>query len=105
MRQLVPEAGVLAAAAGVSGMAVAYGGVRALLWLAPRDLPRLDEIALDGWALVFGICLTSLTALLFGLWPAWRLSRVDLQEALRGGGRRMARTNSGAETRVALGVM
>ncbi|HKC88287.1 MAG TPA: ABC transporter permease, partial [Blastocatellia bacterium] len=41
IRQLVMEAGALSTAAGAAGIAAAYGGVRALLWLAPRDLPRL----------------------------------------------------------------
>lgn len=105
IRQLIIEASVLAGVAGASGIAAAYGGVRAVLWLAPRDLPRLDEITLDGAALVFGICLTGLTALLFGLWPAWRLSRVHLQEALRGGGRGMTGTRGAARMRAALVVM
>jgi predicted permease len=105
IRQLVMEASVLAAAAGAAGIATAYGGVRALLSLAPRDLPRLDEIALDGTALAFGVCLTSVTVVLFGLWPAWRLSKVDLQEALRGGGRGMAGAHGAARTRAALVVM
>jgi predicted permease len=105
IRQLVVEAGVLAFFAGGAGIAAAYAGVRALLWLAPKDLPRLDEIRLDGSALVFGVCITTLTALLFGLWPAWRLSRVDLQEALRAGGRGMAGSRGSTRTRAALVVM
>jgi putative ABC transport system permease protein len=104
IRQLVMEAGALAAIAGASGVLAAYGGVRALLWLAPRDLPRLDEIALDGVVLVFAVGLTTLTALLFGLWPAWRLSRVNLQEALRESGRGMAGSHAAARTRSALVV-
>jgi len=60
IRQLVMEAGALAAVAGATGIAAA-----ALLWLAPKGLPRLDEIALDGWALVLGLGLTTLTAFLF----------------------------------------
>jgi putative ABC transport system permease protein len=105
IRQLVVEAGILAAIAGAAGVAAAYAGLRALLWLAPADLPRLDEIRLDSPALLFGVGLTSLTALLFGLWPAWRLSRVDLQEALRGGGRGMAGKHGAARTRGVLVVM
>jgi putative ABC transport system permease protein len=105
IRQLVMEAGALAVVAGVAGILAAYGGVRALLLLAPRDLPRLDEIALDGQVLIFGVGLTTLTALVFGLWPAWRLSRVDIQEALRGGGRGMAGVHGAAKTRAALVVM
>ncbi len=104
IRQLVMEASALAALAGAAGILAAYGGVRALLWLAPRDLPRVDEIAVDGAVLVFAICLTTVTALLFGLWPAWRLSRVNLQEALREGGRGMAGSHAAAKTRSALVV-
>ena len=59
IRQLVMEAGALAASAGAAGILAAYAGVRALLWLAPRDLPRLDEIALDGLVLVFAVGVTT----------------------------------------------
>jgi putative ABC transport system permease protein len=99
------EAAALAAVAGATGIAAAYGGVRALLWLAPKDLPRLGEIALDGWALVFGLGLTTLTAFLFGLWPAWRLSCVEIQDALRGSGRGMAGSRGAARAREALVVV
>jgi len=87
MRQLLVEAGALAIVAGAAGVLAAFGGIRALLWLAPPDLPRLDGIALDGLVLAFAAGVTMLTALAFGLWPAWRLSRVSLQDALREGGR------------------
>jgi putative ABC transport system permease protein len=105
VRQLVMEAGCLAAVAGAAGVVAAYAGVHALLRLAPADLPRLDEIRLDGAVLVFAICLTMLTALLFGLWPAWQLSRVSLQQALREGGRGMTGSHAAAKRRSALVVM
>jgi putative ABC transport system permease protein len=105
IRQLFLEAAVLAAVSGAAGIAAAYGLVRALLLLAPRDLPRLDEIAIDGQVLAFGVFLTVLTSLGFGLWPAWRLSRVDLQEALRGAGRGMAGARGAAHSRAFLVVM
>jgi putative ABC transport system permease protein len=105
IRQLVMEASALAAVAGLAGLLTAYGGIRALLWLAPRDLPRLDEIRLDGTVLLFAVAITTLTALVFGLWPAWRLSRVNLQDALREGGRGMAGSRAAARTRSALVVV
>jgi putative ABC transport system permease protein len=105
VRQLLMEAAALAAVAGVTGIAAAYGGVRALRALAPRDLPRLDDIALDGGVLVFAVGLTTVTAVAFGLWPAWRLSRVDLQQALRDGGRGMAGSHAAARARAALIVV
>ena len=103
--QLLMEAGALAASAGAVGIAAAYAGVNGILWLAPPDLPRLDEIALDATVLVFAVGLTTLTALTFGLWPAWRLSRVSLQEALREGGRGMSSSHAAARTRSVLLVV
>jgi putative ABC transport system permease protein len=100
--QLLMEAVALALAAGAAGIAAAYAGVQALLWLAPADLPRIDEIRLDGMVLLFAIVVTTLTALVFGLWPAWRLSRVSLQEALRESGRGMSSSAAAARTRSGL---
>jgi putative ABC transport system permease protein len=105
IRQLFLEAAALAIVSGAAGIAAAYGLVRALLWFAPRDLPRLDEIAIDGGVLAFGVLLVVLTSLVFGLWPAWRLSRVDLQEALRGAGRGMTGARGAARARGVLVVM
>jgi putative ABC transport system permease protein len=103
--QLVLEAGAFAGIAGAAGILAAYGGIRALLVVAPRDLPRIDEIALDGTVLVFAIGLTMLTALACGLWPAWRLSQSNLQEALREGGRGVAGSHAAAKTRAILLVV
>jgi putative ABC transport system permease protein len=105
IRQLFLEAAALAAISGAAGIAAAFGLVRALIALAPRDLPRLDEIAIDGGVLAFGVAIAALTSLAFGLWPAWRLSRVDLQEALRGSGRGMAGARGAARSRAVLVVM
>jgi predicted permease len=105
VRQLVIEAGAVAAAAGVAGVLAAYAGVRGLVWLAPRDLPRVDEVALDGTVLAFALGVTMLTALACGLWPASRSSRVNLQDALRDGARGMAGSHAAARTRAALLVV
>jgi putative ABC transport system permease protein len=105
IRQMFLEAAALAAISGAAGIAAAYGLVQGLLALAPRDLPRLDEIGIDGGVLAFGVAIAALTSLAFGLWPAWRLSRVDLQEALRGGGRGMAGVRGAARSRAVLVVM
>jgi putative ABC transport system permease protein len=73
--------------------------------MAPRDLPRVDEIGLDATVLLFALGVTTLTTLAFGLWPAWRLSRVNLQEALRESGRGMSGSRAEAATRSALIVV
>ena len=74
-------------------------------WLAPRDLPRVDEIALDGTVLAFALGITMLTALACGLWPASRSSNVNLQEALRDSGRGVAGSHAAARTRAVLLVV
>ncbi len=105
IRQLLMEAACFAGVAGAAGILAAYGALQALLWLAPRDLPRIDEIALDGAVLMFAIAMTTLTALACGLWPAWQLSRANLQEVLREGGRGMAGSHAAARTRAVLLVV
>ncbi|MGA8594121.1 MAG: ABC transporter permease [Bryobacteraceae bacterium] len=62
---------------------------------APVDLPRLDELALDPAALLFALGASIATALLFGLWPAWRASRIDPQEALQSSGRTASENRQG----------
>jgi putative ABC transport system permease protein len=105
IRQLVMEAAALASIAGITGIAVAYAGVRALLWTAPPDFPRLDEIGLDVPVLGCAVLLTTATALAFGLWPAWRSSQVDVQHALRDSGRGVSGTRAAARTRSVLLVV
>jgi putative ABC transport system permease protein len=86
VRQLLIESLVLALAGGGLGLLVAYWGTDLLLKLTPRDIPRLNEVAIDRWAAAFtlGVCL--LTGLLFGLAPAFHTSRVAPQDALRDAG-------------------
>ncbi len=105
MRQLVMEAAAVSIAAGAAGLITAFIGVRLLLRFAPRDLPRIDEIGLDPVVLAFALGVTTMTALVFGAWPAWRASRVNLQQALRDGGRGMAGSHAAARARGALIVV
>jgi putative ABC transport system permease protein len=65
---------------------------------APVDLPRIDELALDPSALIFALGASIATALLFGLWPAWRASRIDPQEALQSSGRTSSESRRGHRT-------
>jgi len=105
VRQLLMEAAAVAVVAGAAGVLAAYAGVRGLVWLAPRDLPRVDEISLDAVVLTFALAVTIVTALACGLWPAARLSRVNLQDALRDGGRGVAGSHAAARTRAVLLVV
>jgi putative ABC transport system permease protein len=87
LRQLMTESGLLALAGGIAGVVLAVWCIDVVLSLAPADLPRLDEVGLDTTTLGFAIVLVAATSILFGLAPALNLSRVDLAQSLREGGR------------------
>jgi predicted permease len=87
VRQVLTESLAIAFAGGALGLMLAYGAVGALVASAPVDLPRLDEVHLDLRALLFAFAVSLLAGLLFGLIPAWRATRSEPQDALRGGGR------------------
>src|SRR5262245_3791181 len=87
IRQLLTESAALALVAGLLGLGLAALGVRALVGLAPQDIPRLDEVTIDPVALGFTVCVSLLTGLLFGLAPAWKVSRGNPNEVLKAGGR------------------
>ena len=86
IRQLVVESLMLAAVGGGIGLAIAYLGTPFLVRMAPVDLPRLDEIAVNRAVLGFSVLVSILASLVFGLVPAWQASRVDLRERLVEGG-------------------
>ncbi|MGH7474926.1 MAG: ADOP family duplicated permease [Longimicrobiales bacterium] len=112
-RQLLTESAVLGVAGGALGLLVGALMLQGLLALAPDDIPRLDQVGLDRRAVAFTAGITMLSALLFGLVPAFRLARTDLQSTLRGasdpaGGVRHARLRAAllvAEVAVALVLM
>ncbi|MGH9673891.1 MAG: ADOP family duplicated permease [Bryobacteraceae bacterium] len=89
VRQLITEGLLLAFVAGASGLLLAYWGSKALVAMAPADLPRLDETRIDRWVLAFTLGISMITSLLFGLVPALYASRVDLSDALKQGATRL----------------
>jgi putative ABC transport system permease protein len=82
-RQVVVESMLLAAFGGAAGLVLAFWGVELLLALAPGDIPRLDEIGIDGQVLVFTLAVATATGLLVGILPAIRSSRPDVLGALK----------------------
>ncbi|MEZ5316241.1 MAG: ABC transporter permease [Vicinamibacterales bacterium] len=90
VRQLLTESLVLSLAGGVLGLAVASWGLTALIGLSAGQLPRSEEIALDGAVVGFTAVLAVATGLLFGLLPAWRASDTGGAQVLREGGRGIA---------------
>ncbi len=87
VRQLLAECLLLSLIGGVIGLLLAMWGVDLLRTLGPRNIPRLDEVGLDGRALAFTLGLSLLTSIFFGLIPALQASRPDLTESLKDGGR------------------
>lgn len=83
VRQLLIEALLLALCGGAAGILLSIALLRLALYLVPKDLPRLYSIAIDGRVLGFAVALSMLTALIFGLVPAWRISRSDPADGLR----------------------
>lgn len=82
-RHVVVETLCLAVAGGLLGLPVAYALVRGLLVLAPLDIPRLEEVALDGGVLAFATVLMLVCSIVCGLVPVWRVLRTDTAGVLR----------------------
>jgi len=87
IRQLLAETTLLALAGGGLGLLLASWGTRAALNLLPTALPRAQEISLDARVLAFTLAISVLAGILFGLAPALKISKPDLHETLKGGGR------------------
>jgi putative ABC transport system permease protein len=91
VRQLLTESLILALAGGVAGLAFGAAGIRMLLAFSPGNIPRVNDpehpaaaLSLLDWrALAFLFAITLLTGILFGLLPAIRVSRLDVNSALK----------------------
>jgi len=87
VQRLLTESLLLALAGGVVGTLGALWGVSLLVKFAPDNLPRVDQIRVDGFVLLWTAAVSILTGIVFGLVPAWQNSRSNLNEVLRDGGR------------------
>jgi putative ABC transport system permease protein len=86
-RQLLTESTLLSVVAGAAGLLLAYGGISLLRALGTTTVPRLEDVHLDAPVVWFTSVVALGSAVLFGLVPAWRGSRTDVNEALKYGGR------------------
>ncbi len=87
LRQGLTESVILATLGGVAGLVLARWALALLRVSTPFDVPRLAGASLDGQVLWFTLALSGLTGVLFGLMPALQATRVDLNDALKEGGR------------------
>jgi putative ABC transport system permease protein len=91
VRQLLTESMMLAIAGGVAGLALGAAGIRVLLAFSPGNIPRVNdpqhptaELTLIDWrVLAFLFAISLVTGVLFGLLPAIRVSRLDVNSALK----------------------
>ena len=93
IRQLFVEGFLLALGGAIVAVLVAAVSVRVLVALLPQSLAAIAPPAIDGRVLVFALAIALATSLVFGIWPALGLSRVDLGSAMKlagagGGGSR-----------------
>jgi predicted permease len=87
IRQLLTESLLIALLGGGLGLAMAVGGVKALVSLLPANFPRVHEIHVSTPVFLFTSLISALTGMLFGLVPAIQASRIDPKQGLHEGGR------------------
>lgn len=85
--QLLAESLILAALGGVGGLLLATLGVRALLFFSPAQMPRYQEIGIDVRVFAFAIGASIVSAVIFGILPAWQGARAEANGALRSSSR------------------
>jgi predicted permease len=102
---LLLESLVLAVIGGALGLLFAYGGLRVLITLAPSDLPRLNDIGIDGLVLLFTLGVTMVAGLLFGSMLPLRYTGVRVGTGLRETGRSVSASREQHRARNALVVI
>src|SRR6185503_20174944 len=83
VRQLLTESVLLALLGGASGILFAAASIKVVTVLGSRQIPRLHEIAVSGPALLFTLIISLAAGVLFGMAPALRLARRDVQSNLQ----------------------
>lgn len=104
IRQFLMEGIVLSFFGALLGLLLAFFTSRALVALNPGNIPRMDEVHLDGRVLLFNIGVVLLTGGLFGLVPALHSSARNVRGPLQDGGKTSGGTTAGRRTRSALVV-
>jgi predicted permease len=99
LRELMVESLLLAVIGGGLGLALAGAGLRLLRAMGPGNLPRLNEISLDGGALGFAFAVTVIGGLGFGLIPALKYAGRRIAVDLRAGGRSVSDSRERHQTR------
>ena len=86
-RELLMESVALGLLGGALGLGLAYGAVQVLIWMAPSNLPRVNEISIDPAVILFTLGIALLTGLLFGMIPVIKYAGPRIADHLRAAGR------------------
>jgi predicted permease len=105
VRQLVTESVLLALAGGILGLAVAKGALRAVLAIAGTELPRSENVGLNGSVLLFVLMVSLVVGILFGLAPALKSLKLDLHSGLKTGSRASRGAHHRAQNLLVMGQM
>jgi len=97
--QVLTESLVLSVCGGVCAVVLANVALQVLVGTTALNIPRIQEVRLDPAVLAFAIALTAAAGLLFGVLPAWRITRHDPQAALRAGSHTVTESGSGLRLR------
>ncbi|HKE25097.1 MAG TPA: ABC transporter permease [Bryobacteraceae bacterium] len=89
VRQMLTESLLLAIAGGALGFLLAFWSMDLLKLLLPADVPRAGDIHIDSVALAFALVVSGAAGLLFGLFPAWRATHMNVHDAVKSGSRTM----------------
>jgi len=98
IRQMLTESLALAAAGGAFGVLLAYWGAKAAVAAIPALLPRAENVGLDDRVLLFAIAISLLAGVVFGLAPALRISRTDVNATLNQTGRSLVGAHARAQS-------
>jgi len=82
-RQLLAESLPLAPAGGALGLLLAFWSMDLMRVRLPADLPRIGDIRIDGWVIVFALGISTATGILFSVLPSWQASALNINEALK----------------------
>jgi predicted permease len=99
VRPWLVECLLLAALSGAAGLVLAMWGVKGVVALTAGDLPRIDELGIDGRVLGFTLAISTLTGLVFGVMPAFQGRSAPVADALRDSGRGAGGTKQASRLR------
>jgi len=103
--ELLLESTVLGLLGSALGLALAYGGLRVLVAMAPDGLPRLNEIGIHGPVLLFTLVVSLLASMLFGSVPVLKFAGATLATGLREGGRTLSQSRERHRARSTLVIV